>query len=1019
MNKRLVNIAGWAVFAIATILYYLTAERTGSLWDCGVFIAGAYKLEVVHPPGAPFFLLVGRMFTWVAELVSDNPENIAFAVNFMSGIVTAFAAMLVAWSTMILGKMIFVGREGTLSESENYAVIGGGFLAGITTAFCSSIWFSAVEGEVYAMSLTFTCLTLWAVMKWYNLPDTAIADRWLVFAIYSSALSIGVHLLSILTFPALAIFYYFKKYKKHNFLGIVAAAGVGVALIGIIQTLVITGIPILWSKLELLTVNNMGLPFYSGLLPLLLILGAVFFLAIRLVRQRGNRLMEMLVMGLFLTVIGYSTFGVVVIRAEANTPINMNTPSDAMRLIPYLNREQYGERALLNGPSYEAQPSSTDVEPRYGRLGDRYEIVDEKVSYVYDKKDKMFFPRMSDGSQGRPAMYKAWANVKGSPGFADNVAFLWKYQIGWMYMRYFFWNFVGRQNGDQGIFKWNKKDGHWLSGITFLDEARLYNMDKEPATRAEAKGRNKYYAIPLIFGLLGLFFHFYKRPNDALGLFALFIITGIGIIVYSNQPPAEPRELDYVLVGSFFTFSMWIGMGAMALFQIFRTRAKLGGTASAALGCGLVALAPLLMVTQNFDDHNRNGIYASRDYATNFLNSCEENAIIFTYGDNDTYPLWYAQEVEGIRTDVRVVNLSLIAVDWYIDQLRRKVNDSPAIKMQIPATAIRGKKRNSILYRGDAMDGKKEMNIYSWLKFIGDDNPQMLQNGRKTDSYLPARKVFIPIDKNRIRANNVVSAADTAIVDKIPIRLAKDPSKFRYLLKDDIAVLDIIANNIHERPVYFAVTCRPDNMFGLEDYMQLEGLALRIIPVKSKSAPRNQYSTMGNGRVAHEEIYDNIVNKWRWGNFDKEEKVVNHSYGPSVQSHRVTIMRAAESFLAKGDKQKAIDLIDKYFEGFPQMNFPYDYNTYGMADIYVKAGAPEKAKPIFSDLADEVLEYLNFYQSIDPSHTEGQDGFGRDKFFMERTMTMLMRSAQEMKDAELMAKFTEMFGPFQTTQPLN
>ena len=1019
MNKRLVNIAGWAVFAISTIVYYLSAERTGSLWDCGEFIAGAYKLEVVHPPGAPFFLLVGRMFTWVAELLSDNPADIAFAVNMMSGIVTAFAAMFVAWSTMILGKMIFVGREGELSESENYAVIGGGFLAGLTTAFCSSIWFSAVEGEVYAMSLTFTCLTLWAVMKWYNLPDTAKSDRWIVFAIYSSGLSIGVHLLSMLTFPALAIFYYFKKYKNPNFLGVVAAAGVGVGLIVLIQSLVITGIPILWSQLELMMVNGMGMPFYSGIIPLLLILTGVFYLAIRFIRQKGNRLLEMLVMGLMVTVIGYSTFGVVVIRAEANTPINMNEPSDAMRLIPYLNREQYGERALLHGPTYKAQPKSTETEERYGRLGDKYEIVDEKVSYVYDSKDKMLFPRMSDGTQGRPNLYKAWTGKKGNgkPTMGENIAFMVKYQLGWMYTRYFFWNFVGRQNADQGLYKWNKKDGHWFSGIPFLDEARLYNMDKEPATRAEAKGRNKYYAIPLIFGLLGMFFHFKSRPNDALGLFALFVITGIGIIIYSNQPPNEPRERDYVLVGSFFTFAMWIGMAAMALYSLFKNRLNLAGTSSAALGCGLVALAPLLMVTQNFDDHSRNGIYASRDYATNFLNSCEPNSIIFTYGDNDTYPLWYAQEVEGIRTDVRVVNLSLIAVDWYINQLRRKVNDSAPIKMTIPAEAIRGKKRNSILYPGDGATGNRDMNVYSWLKFVGEENKVPLQNGRMADTYLPSKRVHIPIDKNRIKANNVVNMPDSLIVDKMPIKLASDMKNFRYILKDDLAVLDIIASNIHERPVYFAVTCRPDNMLGLQDYMQLEGLALKVVPVKSKS--ERQYSTMGNGRVNHEKIYDNIMNKWKWGNLDKKEMNVNHSYGPSVQSHRVAILRAAESFVNIGQKQKAIDLVDKYFEGFPQMNFAYDYNTWMMANVYVKAGAFDKAKPIFEDLAVETLAHLDFYASIDPSHLESQDGFGRDYIFANRTKDYLISGAQEMKDSDMVNRFKEMFKNFNSVPALN
>ncbi len=1013
MNKRLVNIAGWAVFAIAMIVYFLSAERTGSLWDCGEFIAGAHKLEVVHPPGAPMFMLVGRMFAWVAEIVSDNPENIAFAVNLMSGVVTAFAAMFVAWSTMILGKMALVGREEDLTEGQEYAVIGGGVVAGLATAFCSSVWFSAVEGEVYAMSLMFTCMTLWAVMKWYALPNTPRADRWLVFAVYSAGLSIGVHLLSILTFPALAIFYYYKKFEKPNFLGVVAASAVGVGLIVLLQTLIITGIPNLWAQLELMMVNGMGMPFYSGLIPLLLILVGIFYFLITFARKRGSHLMEMLTIGALVTVIGYSTFGIIVIRAEANTPINMNTPSDAMRLIPYLNREQYGERALINGPTYKAKPSGTKIEDRYGRVGDRYEYTDQKVSYEYRSGDKVFFPRMSDGTQGRPALYEQWTDLrKGEkPSAGDHVKFMMRYQMGWMYFRYFFWNFVGRQNGDQGLYSWNVKDGNWMSGITPLDEARLYNMDKEPDTMKNNKARNKYYAIPLILGLFGMFFHFRRKPDDALGLFALFVITGIGIIIYSNQPPNEPRERDYVLVGSFFTFCMWIGLAVPAMYEMLKD--KVSGMGGAGIAIAIAMVAPVLMATQNFDDHSRNGIYASRDYATNFLNSCENNAIIFTYGDNDTYPLWYAQEVEGIRTDVRVVNLSLIAVDWYINQLRRKVNESPAIKMTVPASAIRGPKRNSILYY-NPQGTDREMSLLNWLKFIGEDHPLMGQGGRKIESYFPSRKVYLPIDRNRILQNKVLGIEDAdQIVDRINFNF-----KENYYTKDDLAILDIIASNIHERPVYFAVTCRPDNMHGLQDYMQLEGLAMRIVPIKNKS--EGQYSVMGNGRVEVNKFYDNVMNKWRFGNFDKEEHFINHSYGPSVQSHRVTIMRAAEHLIRKGDNKRAIDLIDKYFEGFPKMNFAYDYNAWMMANIYVQAGAKEKAATVMSDIAEETRQYLEFYYSLDPSQLDPNSGtFGRDFRFTDRTKDELIRAAQQMGDKALEDKFKKMFEPFQINKVPN
>ncbi|MEZ5055711.1 MAG: DUF2723 domain-containing protein [Saprospiraceae bacterium] len=1013
MFKRLVNLSGWLTFAIATIVYYLSAERVGSLWDCGEFVSGAYKLEVVHPPGAPLFLLVGRIFTVFAEMFSNNPESIAFSVNLMSGICTAFAAAFVAWSTIILGKLALKGRDEEPEGAEMYVLAGAGLIAGLSTAFATSIWFSAVEGEVYAMSTMFTAMVMWAVMKWYNLPDNPTSDRWLVFAVFAAGLSIGVHLLSILTFPALALFYYYKKYKNPTIKGMIISAVLGVALISIIQIFVIIGIPTLWSKMELLMVNSFGLPFHSGLIPTLLIVGAVFYFLLRYAHQKSNHLVELLAVSLMLVVIGFSTIGIVVIRANANPPINMNDPSDAMRLLPYLNREQYGERPLLSGPTFEASPSGTETSDKYGRVGDKYEVVDEKISYKYKDSDKMFFSRMGDPSQGRPDLYRAWVGKEnGKMTFGDNLKFLFRYQVGWMYFRYFFWNFVGRQNGDQGLYAWEKKNGNWMSGIKPIDEAHLYNLDKEPESLKNNKARNLYFGLPLIFGLFGLFYHFKKRQNEATALMALFIITGLGIIIYSNQPPNEPRERDYVLVGSFFTFCMWIGMGAIALYEILKEKANLNMMASAGVATLLVFTAPLLMGTQNFDDHDRSDIKASRDYATNFLNSCEENAIIFTYGDNDTYPLWYAQEVEGIRTDVRVVNLSLIAVDWYINQLRRKVNDSPAIKMTVPAEAIRGKKRNSVLYYNPG-GNDRAMTMTDWLTFIGEDHQLRGQGGRTIESYFPSRNVFIPIDKQKIVSNGVVQPEDAPnIVDRIDFNFTRD-----YYLKDDIAILDIINSNLHDRPVYFAVTCRPDNMFGLQDYMQLEGLALRVVPLKNPSDKR--YSVMGNGKVATDIFYDNVENKFNWGNFDKKDLFVNHSYGPSVQSHRITILRAAEAFMAKGQNDKAIDLADKYFEGFPEMNFPYDYNTMLLINVYVQAGAKDKAKIHLKKLAIEVADYLDFLYSLDQDQLDGGSEFARDLQFMNRTREEINNALRTLEDEEFAKEIGAILEPYNLGNPKN
>ncbi len=1006
--KRIIDFTGWLVFAIAATVFFFSAEPTGSLWDCGEFILGAYKLQVVHPPGAPLFLLVGRVFTWIADIFSDNPENIAYSINLLSGLCTAFGAMFICWTTIMLGKLTLMSKEETPSLPQTVALAGAGLVAGLATAFTSSVWFSAVEGEVYAMSTFFTTLTLWSVIKWYMLPDNPQSDRWLIFAFYAAGLSIGVHLLSILTFPALAIFYYHKKYKDHTFLGMLASAAVGVVIIVAIQTLIIVGIPKLWGAFELFTVNGMGMPFHSGLIPTLLVILAVVFFGLRYAHQKKLAVLQYIIVSAMLVMIGFSTIGVIVVRANADPPINMNDPSDAMRLIPYLNREQYGERPLLRGPHFNARPVDTETKDRYGQVDDGYDIVDYKVSYVYDDADKVLFPRMGDYQETRYGLYKQWMGLNpneplppGRPNGFDNLRFFWQYQIGWMYWRYFMWNFSGRQNGVQGYYPWDKSSGHWISGIPFLDRMRLYNQSELPETAKTDQSRNTYYMLPFLFGLVGLFFHFSRSRNEAYGLLALFVITGIGIIIYSNQPPNEPRERDYVLAASFFTYCIWIGMAVLGIFEFVRSRMNQAGLPVAVGASALVLVAPLLMGFENYDDHSRADQYGARDYAANFLNSCEENAIIFTYGDNDTYPLWYAQEVEGIRTDVRVVNLSLIAVDWYIDLLRRQLNESAPIKMTIPREAYRGKKRNQVFYYNPSGQDKP-MNLQAFIKFIGEKHPLRAGAGREIESYYPTKNVFIPVNQQRVRELGLFTPADSAgMVSRIPVKL---PNR-EYLIKDELAILDIIASNLWERPIYFAVTTRQSKLFGLDDYMQLEGLALRIMPVKSESDP--VYGIIGSGRVAPEIVYENVMNKFRWGNFDKKRLYVDHSYAPSIQSHQLAIRRAAFAFLKQGERDKAIELVNKYFEAFPHMNFRYDYRTMYMLAVLFQADAYEEAKPHMEILAQETTEYLAFYDSIDPSIIESS--FRTDYALAYQTMEDLIREVEKAGDTafleELKAKF--------------
>ncbi len=987
------------------IVYYLSAERTGSLWDCGEFILGAYKLQVVHPPGAPFFLLVGRLFTWVAELVSSDPADIAFAVNLMSGVCTAFTAFFVARITMLFGRRTFDTENEELNEinsTTNLVLGGAGIVAGLATAFCSSIWFSAVEGEVYAMSTMFTALTFWAATKWYVGPDNRQTDKWLLMVAYLAGLSIGVHLLSLLTFPAIALMYYFKKYEKTNFFGIFLSLVAGAAVIGFIQKVIIVGIPTIWSGFELFAVNSLGLPFHSGIFFALAIVAALFTALLMYARKRNSYTLNLFVLANLFVCIGFSTIGVVVIRANADTPINMNVPSDAMRLLPYINREQYGERPLLYGPHFDAQPVELDRKEKYGRVGDKYEVVDEGLSYKYKGSDKILFPRIGHNDAGRKALHRQWyeyvnggKKLKGKPGMGYNLKYMFNAQMGWMYWRYFFWNFAGKQNGAQGYKPWDKTSGHWRSGVGFLDEMKLYNMSEETDTMKNDPATNKYYLIPFILGIIGFVFQIREKRKDWMILFLMFIVTGIGIIIYSNQPPSEPRERDYVLVGSFFTYCIWIGLSVLSMFK--GMMGKVGALPAAGIATALAITAPLLMGFQNFDDHDRSDHYGSRDYASNFLESVKPNGIIFTYGDNDTYPLWYAQEVENIRTDVRVVNLSLIAVDWYINKLRNKVNDSPPLKFSLPASAYRGKKRNQVFFAGS---DSRPINILDELKFIGDDTKKF-----QGQSVTRTRNYFIPVNKQLAIQNGLVSASDSTFTPRIDINFSKNK---QYFLKDELAVMDILANNIHDRPIYFAVTCKNEKLLGLNDYMQMEGLGLRLLPIKNTSDAT--LSIYGSGRVDEETAYDNIMNKWKWGNFDKVDTHIAGSYGAELQAMKITMMRTANELASKGKWDKANALSKKFFEAFPHFNFPYDEGVSPFISILIAGNEKEEAEKHLRILAEETYQKLNFFESLDEE--DFQAGFTRDYGFSIRAVNEILQSAQRLGKPELVKEMKDLLGQY-------
>jgi tetratricopeptide (TPR) repeat protein len=1019
--KKQNTLLGWLMFAVAAVVYILTAEPTGSLWDCGEFISAAHKLEVVHPPGAPLFLMIGRMFAFVADTFSADKANIAYALNVMSGLCTAALVMFVFWSTTILSRLSLVGYGKPVEDmGDRLAILGSGVVAALATTFTTSVWFSAVEGEVYAMSSGFTGLVIWAALRWY-VTDTPKADRWLVFIAYMAGLSIGVHLLSLLAIPFIALLFYFKKSRVakmqlssnamyivlgfallvglqfmswmpvwlHVILGLGIPAlyvygivqspqeerkiwinigisfAVGFAILMFVQSIFIPKLPEIGAGFDFVFVNSFGLPVGSGMIFFAILLVGLVGFGVYVASKRQLYYVHMGLMMFSVALMGFSTYASIVIRAQANTPINMNKPSDAYSLLSYINREQYGERPLAYGPHFNAQAIRSEETGKVYRPVDnngkvRYAVVGKKIKQVFQKSDQMPFPRLGHMDDARKAQYRRWLGLENdeNPTMSDNLDFFFRYQIGWMYFRYFMWNFAGRQNAKQGFYETDPTKGNWMSGIAPIDGARLIPQKNLPEARKHDKGRNTYYFLPLIFGIIGLIFHISKRPQEALALGILFLITGVAIILFSNQPPNEPRERDYVLVGSMFTFCMWIGLSVSALYGTLKDFIK-NAQGSAALATAVVIIAPLIMGFQNWDDHSRAKHTGARDYAVNFLESCAPNAIVFTYGDNDTYPLWYAQEVEGIRTDVRVINFSLLAVDWYIDQLRRKINESPAVKMSIPRSAYQGDPRNYL----PIQDSKRPMNLIDIVNFIGKSNPTQMGQ-MQFPSYVPTADVVIPVDKKAVRANK-------AVPDDVPDSLIANQIKFRFsgrmLIKDDIALMDILGTNIAngwERPIYFAVTVRPSKIGGLRNYLQLEGMALRIVPIQSNGGGR--MGAMSMGRVAVDTMYKNMMEKFRWGGFDKHELFVDESYMPSIQTLQFAFTRLAGELQQRGDKEKAIQTLDKMFEAFPHMNFPIDesFSRSQALEIYAQLGVPEKAEPHLRDLVLTTADKLQYYSQF-------------------------------------------------------
>ncbi len=1008
LSFRLINrVTGWVAFVIASLTYILTAEPTASLWDCGEFIATSVGLQVGHPPGAPLFMIISRLFA----IFAPSADTQALMINYMSGLCSGFTILFLFWSITHLARKIVVKEGEEMTLGQMFAILGASLIGSLTYTFTDTFWFSAVEGEVYAMSSLFTAIVFWAILKWENVAFEPYANRWLVFIAYLVGLSIGVHLLNLLAIPAIVFVYYFKKYKPTP-RGIVKTGLLSLVILGFVNFMLIPGVIKIAGWFELVFVNGMGLPFNTGVVVyVLLIIGALTW-GIRYTLKKGMPIWNTILTCFMVILIGYSSYSMVVIRSLSDPIIDENSPDNVFSLLSYINREQYGDSPLLYGAYYNAPVVAyEDGEPIYYQNKETgvYDVIGHKQKLEYDKRFCGIFPRMHSSSRPYyPQQYQAWGGknngptytVNGEsitrPSFGNNLQYFFNYQLGHMYWRYFMWNFSGRQNDIQG--NGEITHGNWITGIKFLDEIRLGNQDELPDTLKSEKGYNKYYMLPFILGLLGMFYQYRKGrtgKQDFSIVMMLFVLTGIAIIVYLNQPPMEPRERDYAYAGSFYAFSIWIGLGVLSIWEFLNSKLKKANTAQTAVAVTIVCLfaVPVNMAAQNWDDHSRAGRYATVAHAKNYLNSCAPNAILFTYGDNDTFPLWYAQEVEGYRRDVRIVNLSLLLGSWYIDQLKRQAYETPAV----PISFKRNQYREGIRDQVAIVEHYKQATLKEVMEFVASDLPQTKLTGYSEPiDYIPTRRLIIPVDSAKVVANGIVKPENAnKILKELPLDL-----KGNFLNKSQLMVLDIIANANWERPIYFGVGMGTEAYLGLEKYFQLEGAAYRLVPLETKDTGFMDY-----GRIDSDILYDNLMNKFEWGNI-KDPKVnidYFHDNTIAVMKYRNTFLRLAEQLHAEGKPEKAIAVLDKCMEELPITQVPVDNTLLNYIPLYYTLGATEKANHLLLELAENNYQMLRYTNSLSPKFANTA-GIQQEENISMRVIQMLFEIAMGAGQKELAHK---------------
>lgn len=965
------NIAGWMAFAVSLLVYLLTIEPTVSFWDCGEFILCSFRLEVGHPPGAPIFMLLGRFFTLFA---GSDTSKVAMMVNILSAFASAFTILFLFWSITRLIRLA-TGDETSVTGGRAIAILASGMVGALAYAFTDTFWFSAVEGEVYGTSSLFTAAVFWAMLRWYDVADEPYANRWIILIAYLMGLSIGVHLLNLLTLPVLVLLYYFRKFQATR-KGVIYAVIISFALLGILNFIFIPGVAKVAGWFELFFVNTIGLPFNTGLYFYLLLFVGILAAGIWYSLREKKIILNYALTVIAVLMLGYSSFAMIIIRANAHPPMNQNDPSDVFSFIYYINRTQYGRTPLIYGHYYSAPVVAVkDDIAGYNKKDGKY-IPYYYPQYEYDKRFNTLFPRMYSSDPDHISQYEYWGRIKGRkitvrqggeneqvtlPGFGENLRFFFRYQVGVMYGRYFMWNFVGRQNDVQG--NGNVMDGNWISGISLIDDARLGEQSKLPAENLNSPARNKYFFLPLLAGLAGLFWH-YRRDRKGLSLVILFfLMTGLAIVVYLNQYPSQPRERDYAYAGSFYAFAIWIGMGVMLLYDLLRkiTGERLAAAIPAVLLLGAV---PLLMFVQNYDDHNRSDRYTARDIASNYLASCDENAILLTYGDNDSFPLWYIQDVEGYRTDVRVANLSYLQSGFYIESMSRKAFKSDPL----PFTLHYEKYVEGERVQLPVEDLVKEpYNIKKVMEFVGSDDPKAkvdLTGRGDFYNFIPVKSFIVDVDS--------ADALRTGAVRPYHADRMLSPVIWNFkgsmAAKNDLAVMDMVAGSGWKRPLYYAVTVPGSTYIGLENFFLLEGMAYRVSPVSiNKPAPGE------TGMVDTQEMYENMMNRFRWGNAEKEGVYLDENNRRLFDVFRRQFGRLSKALAQEGDTARAVEVVEKGKSIVPPSKMPYDYFSIELGEALAMAGRHDEAAALLNAIVDNSVAPLKFITALPDNKMYGLD----------------------------------------------